>query len=142
MNDGLENAAAKQMLDTLADVNRLLRDHAVELRRSSAVTTAQASLEAVSYRNGPVLEGYVDAELSNGLQLCWCLDVRWNPDSWTIEATLDRKTGDRQETVKELPAETSSNFGDFLDALKRVTSELLALSIPEVATGTAGRLEQ
>jgi hypothetical protein len=128
-------AVAKQLLEVLAETNRLFRDHAVHLRRSLVATKAQACLEVVSYTNGAVLEGYVEAELANGDSLCWCLDVRWDQNSWTIEATLDKKSGDRQETVKELPVRTVSDFADFLDALKHVASELLTLSVPEVQGG-------
>jgi len=134
-NENVQDAAAKRLLEVLAEVNRLLRDHAVELRRSSSVTHAQAYLEAVSYKNGPVLEGYVDAKLANGDVVCWCLDVRWNQNSWTVEATLDRKAGDRQETVAELPTETASDLDAFLGVLKQVAGELLALRIPEAAIG-------
>jgi hypothetical protein len=118
------------------EVNRLLRDHTVELRRSSLVISAQPCLEAVYYTNGPVLEGYVAAKLANGNTVCWCRDVRWNDDHWAIEATLDKKSGDRQETVKELPSETVTDFDDFLTKLKQIVRELLTLSITDTYTGT------
>jgi hypothetical protein len=132
-NENVQDAPAKRLLEALADINRLLRDHAVELRRSSIATDAEAYLEAVAYRNGPVLEGYVEAKLVNGDTVCWCLDVRWNQDSWTIEATLDKKSGDRQETVAELPSATVTSLDDFLSTLTRVAGELLALRISEGA---------
>ncbi len=132
-NENAQDAAAKRLLEALADVNRLLRDHAVELRRSSIATDAEAYLEVVAYRNGPVLEGYVDAKLANGGTACWCLDVRWNQDSWTIDATLDKKAGDRPETVAELPSATVTSLDDFLSTLRRVAGELLALRMPEKA---------
>jgi hypothetical protein len=135
MNENTQDAAAKRLLEALADINRLLRDHAVELRRSSAATHAQAYLEAVSYKSGPVLEGYVDATLANGDVVCWCLDARWDQNSWTIEATLDRRGGDRQDTVAELPTETATDLDAFLGMLKRVAGELLALRIPEAGIG-------
>jgi hypothetical protein len=132
-NENAQDAAAKRLLEALSDINRLLRDHAVELRRSSIATDAEAYLEAVAYKNGPVLEGYVDAKLVNGDTVCWCLDVHWNQDSWTIEATLDKKSGDRQETVAELPSATVTSLDDFLSTLRRVAGELLALRISEGA---------
>jgi hypothetical protein len=62
-------------------MNRLLRDHAIELRRSPAVKNAEVHFEALSCINGPVLEGTVDVWLADGNAFCWCLDVRWNSDS-------------------------------------------------------------
>lgn len=130
-NENAQDAAAKQLLETLADINRVLRDHVVELRRSSVATSAETYLEAIAYTNGPVLEGYVDAKLANGGSACWCLDVRWNHDSWTIDATLTKQSGDRQETIAELPVATVTSLDDFLSTLRRVVGELLALRIPE-----------
>jgi hypothetical protein len=131
MNGDTSDIAVKRLLETLAETNRLLRDHAVKLRRSPAVTKARTSLEVVSYRNGPVLEGYVEAELTDGEVVCWCLDVRWTPDSWSVETTVDRKTGDRQKTVKELPTETATDIDGFLEVLERAVRALLALSIAD-----------
>src|SRR5260370_27681126 len=109
----------------------------MQLRRLSAVANAQACLEPAFYANGPVLEGYVEANLTNGDVVCWCLDVRWNQDSWAVEATLDRKTGDRQQTVGEIPVETVNDFDAFLKVLKRVVRELLALIITDAGLGSA-----
>lgn len=134
INESAQDNAAKRLLEAVAETNKLLREHAVQLRRSSAATSAQTSLEVVSYKKGPVLEGYVEAELPNGNSVCWCLDVRWNQHSWTIEATLDRKSGDRQQTVKELPSQTAGDFESFLNALRWMVRELLALSINDIET--------
>lgn len=137
MPDDMRDAAAvaKQLLEVLAETNRLFRDHVVRLGRSSVATKAQARLEVASYRNGSVIEGYVDAELANGESVCWLLDVRWDPDSWTINASLATQSGDRQETLRELPSQTVNDFDSFLQTLKRVAIELLALRILEATTG-------
>jgi hypothetical protein len=87
-----------------------------------------------------MLEGYVEASLTNGDVVCWCLDVRWNQDSWVVEATLDRKTGDRSETVRELTAEAVNDFDGFLRVLSRVVRELLALKITDAAPELLTRL--
>ena len=135
MDESVQDNAAKRLLEALAETNKLLREHAVQLRRSSIAASTKTSLEAVSYTNGPVLEGYVEAELPNGDSVCWCLDIRWNPHSWVIEATLDQKSGDRQKTVKELPPQTPGDFESFLNVLRRMVRELLALSINDIETG-------
>lgn len=130
MKESVQDIAAKQLLKELAEINRLLRDHSVALRRLASVTVAQAfPLEAVSYTTGPGLEGCVEAKLTNGDVVVWCLDVNWDQNAWTIEATLDKKSGDRQKTVEELPAETLADFGTFLKALTRITHQLLTLRV-------------
>ena len=128
-----ENGLTKNLIEALAQANRLLRDHSVNLRRLPNVVRAQTSpLEAVIYASGPGLEGHVEAVLREGDVLCWWLYVRSEGNLWSIEATLDRTSSDRQETVSELPTETASDFDSLLSALRRVVGGLLALSSPEV----------
>jgi hypothetical protein len=126
-----EEITAKRVLEGLAEVNRCFRDHAVRLRRTLTVTT-QSRVEIVSYADGPCLEGYVEATGSNGDTICWCLDVHWNRDAWIIDATLDRKSGDRQKTIKELPTQIANTLDDFLETLKRTVSELLTMDNVEI----------
>ena len=49
----------RQLLETLARVNRTLKDRAIELRRLAGVKSVQTSLEIVSNQNGPLIEGYL-----------------------------------------------------------------------------------
>jgi hypothetical protein len=130
-----ENNSAKKLIEALAQANRLLRDHSVNLRRLPYVAKAETSpLEAVVFANGPGLEGHVEAVLKRGDVLCWWLYVRSEDNLWSIDATLDRTSGDRQETMSELPTATASDFDGLLSTLKRVVGELLALSCSEVET--------
>jgi len=78
-----------------------------------------------------VLEGYFEAYFGDGGGVAWLIDVRWNQDSWTIEATLNRFNSEPQETLLELPVENPKEFGDFVSAFRRMVPELLALNIPE-----------
>jgi hypothetical protein len=134
-NTGEAETVAKQVLEALGEATRLLREHAVRLERSSIATKAEPYLGVVSYRNGTFVEAYVDAELISGISVCWSIDITWNSDSWTFDASLYRQAGDRQETIMELPTETVNDFTGFLVTLKRVVNQLLALEIPEELLG-------
>lgn len=128
-----ESDTAKRFLEALAETNRLLRDHSVELRRSPRVMKAQCSpLDAVRFANGPGLEAHVEAVLKEGDVVCWWLYVRSTPNSWSVEASIDCKSPNGQETEKELPTQTVTDFEEFLEILKRVVRELLALKIDAV----------
>lgn len=131
MSGDLRDAAVKQFLETLGEINRLLRDHAVQLRRSFGVTKVLTDLEVIAYRDGTLVEGYVEAELTSGDVVVWLLDIRWTEHSWTVDAALERKSRDRQESVRELPTGTAADFGGFINELKRVVRELLGLSISD-----------
>jgi hypothetical protein len=106
-------------------------NRAIELQRLPGVEKVLHSLEVSSYSSGPVLEGYFEAYFGDGGGVAWLIDVRWNQDSWTIEATLNRFNSEPQETLLELPVENPKEFGDFVSAFRRMVPELLALNIPE-----------
>lgn len=130
-----DNDSAKKLIEAMARTNRLLRDHSVNLRRLPYVAKAQTSpLEAADFATGPGLEGHVEAVLRRGDVFCWWFYVRSEGNLWIIDATLDRTSGDLQETVSELPTETASDFDGLISTLNRVIGELLALSLPEVET--------
>ncbi|MGA2649984.1 MAG: hypothetical protein ABSF28_05665 [Terracidiphilus sp.] len=125
----------KLLLEVLAEIKRVLQDRAIQLKRLPNVTGTHTSLEAISYRTGPVLEGYLDVIFGRDDGICWSFDVRWDRESWTIEATLDRKSLTGQKTVRELPVKTVAGFNDFVEALREVVRELLALDISEAGVG-------
>jgi hypothetical protein len=130
-----ENNSAKRLIEALAQANRLLRNHSVNLRRLAHVVKAQTSpLEAVVFADGPGIEGNVEAVLQTGDVLCWWLYVRSEGNLWNIEATLEWTSGDRQETVRELPTGIASDFDGLLNTLNRTVLELLAIGIPEIDT--------
>jgi hypothetical protein len=106
-------------------------NRAIELRRLAGVESAQASLEATSYKDGPVLEGYLEVKFGQSEAICWCIDVHWDQNSWTIEGTLDRLSSASQKTLRELPAESAADFPEFKRILERIVPELLSLNIPE-----------
>jgi len=76
---------------------------------------------------GSVVEGFVEAEMENGIGRCWCLDVRWTDESFKIEATLDRNSANGTETTKRVPAEIVHDVDDFPEVLVSVTRNLFAL---------------
>jgi hypothetical protein len=121
---------ARELLEALGIVNRLFRDHSIYLRRLADVREAKAvPLEVVSYPSGIALEGCVEAQYRNGDLVCWCLDVRREHDRWVLEATLDKKSGDRQETMKELPSQTIETSQELAIDLPPSARKLLALSL-------------
>jgi hypothetical protein len=114
------------ILNALAKVTRLLRDHGVSVRLKPGVKSVATSLEVVEYDNGPMIEGYVDAELEDGTALSWRLDVRWTEVSFEIDATLERISGAGSETLRQLPESVIRDARELPDALIEVTRSLLS----------------
>jgi hypothetical protein len=113
----------KKMLETLAEVKDLLRNHSIAMDRLSDVT------HVIPYNRGPVLEGYVEAEIQDGSALSWLLEATWDDEGWQIEASVVRTTRDTQETLQELPPENIPSFDQFTVRLVAVVKELLAIRI-------------
>ena len=121
--------AGRKMLETLAAVKDLLRNHSIAMDRLSNVNHSIDALEVMPYNPGPVLEGYVEAEMQDGSALSWLLEATWDDEGWQIEASVVRTTRDTQETLQELPPETLPSFDQFTERLVAVTKELLAIRI-------------
>jgi hypothetical protein len=112
----------------LGEITRTLREHAIAMERKPGVISAQTRLEVVNYESGPMIEGFVETEMSDGTSVCWCLDVKWTQDSFLIEATLDRNSDVGSETLRRLPERVVQNTGELPNALAETTRTLLALS--------------
>ncbi len=63
MSDRVEDVVSRRLLETLAQLNRLFRDHAVNCRKLKNVSSAKSGVEVAEYKSGPQLEGFVDVEL-------------------------------------------------------------------------------
>lgn len=124
-----EEIIARRVLEAVAEVKDLFRNHAVAMRRHQGVSKTLNGVEVIKYKSGPVLEGYVDAELADGTTFSWLLDVKWPDNSWIIEATTAARSssGGDQETVEQLPSVTVKNVDEFLQALLEAVRQLLDL---------------
>ena len=116
----------RSLLGALGDVNRLFRDHAVRLERRSDVRSAKTKVEVVNYQHGAMVEGFVEAEMNDGTALCWCLEITWTDDAFRIEATLDRNSNDRAETLDRLAPKILHDAEELPGTLGEVARALLS----------------
>jgi hypothetical protein len=122
-----EETTARQLMDTLAQLTELFRHNAVTVGKHTKVSKTLNALEFTRSTTGPLLTGYLDAELKDGTALSWLLDVAWTDESWSIQAKLARSTRDGQDTIQELPGEEISGFEYFRSRILDTTRRLLAL---------------
>jgi hypothetical protein len=125
-----DETIARQLLGTLAQVTDLFRNNAVSVGRHNKVSKTVNAVEFIRSTTGPMLTGYLDAELKDGTALSWLLDVVWSDESWTICARLARTTRNGPETIQMLPTEEIREFDHFRDSLLRIVQQLLALRSP------------
>jgi len=128
-----DETIARQLLETLAQVTDLFRNGAVTVGSHNKVSKTVNAVEFIKSATGPMLTGYLDAELKGGTAISWLLDLRWTDNAWTIEARLARSTVKGQETIQELPTESVDEFDHLVRSLIRIGSQLLALRTPELS---------
>jgi hypothetical protein len=131
-----QDEGPKQLLEALAEINRRMKDRAIELRRllPRAVSVLH-SLEPVFYLSGPGIEGYLDVLFEGQNGVCWSLEVSWDRECWKIDANLYRQSPAGQEIVLSIPEEAYSEFQEFLRALRRIAHNLLELDIDQAGSG-------
>jgi hypothetical protein len=122
-----EEVVARRVLGTLAEVKDLFRIHSIAIRRMNGVQRTLHAVEVIKYETGPVLEGYMDAELADGTILSWLLDVSWTEDSWMIEAKTARSAGGEQDILEALPSANVHSLDEFIQNLMEAVRRLLEL---------------
>jgi hypothetical protein len=122
-----DEVIARRVLATLAEIKDLFRNHSIEIRRMNGVRGTLHAVEVIKYETGPVLEGYMDAELADGTILSWLLDVRWTEDSWTIEAKMARSAKGEQDVLESLPISNARTLDEFIRILVDTAHRLLGL---------------
>jgi hypothetical protein len=127
-----KESIAKRLLEALAETNHALREGAIEIRRLRGVAKATSICEVFKYTTDSTLEAYLDAELRDGNEISWLLDVVWTDADWTIRRILVKSDSSGQETIKELPTKTIEGFDELVEILPRMTVELLSLRTPEL----------
>lgn len=122
-----DEVIARRVLATLAEIKDLFRSHSIEIRRMNNVRGTLHAVEVIKYETGPVLEGYMDAELADGTILSWLLDARWAEDSWTIETKIARSAEGEQDVLESLPISTVGTLDEFIRSLIEAAHRLLGL---------------
>ncbi len=121
-----EERTARKVMETMARVTFLLRDHAVIIGRLPSVNKTLTALEFYDSVNGPpILSGYSEAQLKNGGAISWLLDVTWTDDNWTIESEVVRSVGGEQETIQKLPMIVVRTVDEFPQTLAEAVRHLL-----------------
>jgi len=96
------------------------------------VENVATALEIMNYDSGPLIEGYVDAELSDGNGICWRLDVTWDSNSWNIRGVLERNSASGTDILERMPPQNVPEIAQLPEALARAAGKLLSLRPQEL----------
>lgn len=128
--EALELAA--EVMTLLARCNERLGQIALMAGSLPGVMSVSNRLELRDYRSGPLMEGFVDAELADGSARSIWLQVAWSSRVWTLESSLLAvDNGGRQEVLREFPREEIGAFQELepilMNALQRLEESIEAL---------------
>jgi hypothetical protein len=123
---------AREVLESIAEVNRLFQDAAVSFRRSPIVRGVATAIEISAYKSGPLIEGYLDVELKDGHGVSWRFDVRWTSDLWAIKALLEKNSSSGSEVLERLPIQEIHEVKLLPESLMRTAQRLLQLRPTDV----------
>lgn len=82
---------------------------ALSMRKHPAVVGIHSDLELRHYDSGPIIEAYVEAELSNGNAVIWWLDVRSCGKVWNFEARILGNDDRGETTLRVFPTIAASS---------------------------------
>lgn len=127
INDGEYNRAAV-ILNEVAKSNERLITLAQSLRADPEVVEVKRGLDCRNYESGLTLEEYVEAELKDGMAVCWWLDVHQEERRWLISGSISVNGDAGHLLIKDFPGGAASTVDEFADMVRAVTNELVSSS--------------
>jgi hypothetical protein len=120
-----ESKYAAKFLEAIASNNRKFIKLAGTLRSQPNVLSVKQGIDCRQYDSGTRIEYYADAELREGKSICWWLEIIWNKECWTIEASVLISHDQGQDKLKEFPDRISETFNEFITQFNESTDELI-----------------
>ncbi|MCW3094439.1 MAG: hypothetical protein JWL77_57 [Chthonomonadaceae bacterium] len=103
----------KQIIETLA----------LSMRKHPSVVGTHSGVELRHYESGPIIEAYVEAELSNGNAVTWWLDVRPSGKAWSFEARILGNDDRGEITLHVFPTVAASSVQGCVKAFHHAIME-------------------
>ena len=117
------------LFKTLAEARERLFDLMRLLWRYDQVKTSDSGCDLRRgkdfFREVPVwsFEAYVEADLVNGENICWWLDLTWNSSTWVVDANVSVTQGD---VLIKFPDRSSGEVLKACEDVKAAVQDLLA----------------
>jgi hypothetical protein len=118
-------ALAAEIFSLLARCSERLNHIAQEVRGLPNVLQVCQRLEFRDYRSGSLLEGFVDAELSDGTAKTLWFELSWASKEWALQSSVLAMGHDGvQEIVREFPTVKIRSLQEFQEGLEGVIRRL------------------
>ncbi len=113
-----------RMLEALSKTNERLIAMYSQLRRRAEVSSVTHEMDLRGY----YFDFYVQAYLTSGKDLCWCLEIEWNDVKWIIRSAVVYQQEGMQETLIEFPERIAKCIDEVLMELEEATTALVTSS--------------
>lgn len=119
-----ESRGAARVLAALAASNEGLIALKRRLRENPEVTSVQQSLTLRDYQSGPVVEAFVDAELTSGRAVaCW-LEIHWGEAGWVVDYAVRVNHDGGEDVVRSFEPRRAKTIDDFVAQLEASVADL------------------
>jgi hypothetical protein len=102
------------LMQAITNCNERLVEMCQFLRKHPKVISAKQQICFRNYKKGPVIELYVDVELSNGKALGWWMEIQWSEEKWIVESSVLLNEGQNQDTVREFPVRIAREIEEII----------------------------
>lgn len=98
------SAAAASVRIALAAIGRLVllrRAFSHRIRNAPQVVAVTDDTDFKTYDSGPVMDCYVDAELTSGLAVSWWLEITWAAPQFMMAASVSVTHSNGQDAIQQ-----------------------------------------
>ena len=118
---------AQSILRQIRTREDLLNKLVQRLRAHSQVLSVRTDLSAREYASGPMIEAYVECELTNGMAAAWTMDIAAKDGRWHMRSHLVANDTQGQFTLYEYPEEQIDNEDDALKKFEQAAKNACQL---------------
>ena len=129
----MDTKSATLLLQELANVGERFMELKQQVKSLSSVNSVTYEISARNLKTASYVAYYVDAELKNGKGISWWLEIRWDQNFLTTEASVRVVTDIGQDAIVVFPEKSTASLKDFIVNLESNAINLQkSLNIKEV----------
>lgn len=114
------------VLNTICEINDSLANVYSKLREREVFKTVHREFDMRKSGGGSLVDAFVEGEITESLAYCWWLEIRFEPDGWSLEALLLKTEHGVQNRHKELIQSSGNSLEEFCQKVPEAIQVLRA----------------
>lgn len=99
-----------EFLEAIAALNERFGAFERHLRTIASVSGSRGEIDICIYESGVALERYVEADVRDGRNICWWLDMTRGDGTWVIQSRVYESHGDNIRVFDDRLADSLDNL--------------------------------